>query len=40
VPSADEASFELQPLKGDTDLGEWDGKVHQYVLGWDWTKSV
>jgi len=35
VPSADEASFELQPLKGDTDLGEWDGKVHQYVLGLD-----
>jgi len=35
VPSRDEASFELQPLKGDTARGEWAGKVHQYVLGLD-----
>jgi len=39
VPSDDEASFELQPLKGDTDLGEWAGKVHQYVLGLDVFKN-
>ena len=32
VPS-DEASFELQWLRGDNAQGEWAGKVHQYVLG-------
>jgi len=35
VPSVDEASFELQQLKGDSARGEWAGKVHQYVLGLD-----
>jgi len=34
VPS-DEASFELQHLKGDTAKGEWAGKVHQHVLRLD-----
>ena len=31
----DEASFELQQLRGDTAEGEWAGKVHQYVLRLD-----
>jgi len=35
VPSRGEASFELQKLVGDTALGEWAGKVHQYVLELD-----
>ena len=35
VPSDREAFFELQTLEGDTDRGEWAGKVHQYVLGLD-----
>jgi hypothetical protein len=30
-----QASFELQPLGGDTAQGEWPGKVQQYVLGLD-----
>ena len=39
VPSHCEASFELQQLEGDTALGEWAGKVHQYVLGLDVIKK-
>ena len=39
VPSHCEASFELQPLEGDAPLGEWAGKVHQYVLGLDVIKK-
>jgi len=34
VPS-DETTFEPQQLRGDTDEGEWAGKVHQYVLRLD-----
>ena len=35
IAPSDEASFELQQLRGDTAQGEWAGKVHQYVLGLD-----
>ena len=28
----DQASFDLQPLRGDTAQSEWPGKVQQYVL--------
>jgi len=31
VAPSDEASFELQPLEGDTAQGEWTGMVHQYI---------
>ena len=33
VPSYVESNFKMQQLDGDTDRGEWAGKVHQYVLG-------
>ena len=35
VPSDDAAFFEKQSFIDDTDLGEWDGKVYQYVVGLD-----
>jgi hypothetical protein len=33
VPSNLESDFKRQPFTGDTDKGEWAGKVDQYVLG-------
>lgn len=33
VQSGNASAFESQRLKGDTNKGEWAGKVHQYVLG-------
>jgi hypothetical protein len=33
VPLGMAPTFELQKLDGDTDKGEWAGKVDQYVLG-------
>jgi hypothetical protein len=33
VPSGNASAFESQRLKGDTNRGEWAGKVYQYVLG-------
>jgi hypothetical protein len=35
VPPENVSGFEPQPWIKDTDLGEWAGKVHQYVLGLD-----
>ena len=35
VPPGEASTFELQQLKGDTALGEWAGKVNQFVLGLD-----
>jgi hypothetical protein len=35
VPQENEPHFKSQISEGDTDRGEWAGKVNQYVLGWE-----
>ena len=39
VPPQNMSGFKLQPWIKDTGLGEWAGKVHQYVLGLDVLKE-